>query len=261
MSGEAGEYLRTHRAHDYEHLAERWQTVAAESGLSMEAFTSQEEYPVFLLRSPTPSSSADPIYLSAGVHGDEPAAVIGLLEWAEENTRQLSGSNILIIPCFNPWGLVTNSRVDADGRDLNRLFHAKDEAMIREWHEVIADRNFRLALTLHEDYDAQGVYIYEISNRDEHIAHRMLQEANSIMNPDPRSDIDGSEAADGVIHRDVTPETFPLPGLPEAVYLHFHHAETTMTIETPSEFSLYDRVRLHRSLISSALRHVGACSD
>src|SRR3712207_8217480 len=30
---------------------------------------------------------------------------------------------LLIFPCLNPWGLVNNTRADAEGRDLNRLFH------------------------------------------------------------------------------------------------------------------------------------------
>ena len=64
------------------------------------------------------------LYLCAGVHGDEPAGVVGLLDWAQANTNILAKRNVVIFPCFNPWGLENNMRYDADGADLNRLFQA-----------------------------------------------------------------------------------------------------------------------------------------
>ena len=45
-------------------------------------------------------------------------------------------------------------------------------------------------------------------------------------------------------------------GLPEAVYLHLHHSERTFTIETPSEFSLNQRVRAHVAIIEECVRRI-----
>jgi len=45
-------------------------------------------------------------------------------------------------------------------------------------------------------------------------------------------------------------------GLPEAVYLHLHHAKRVFTIETPSEFALDDRVHAHVAMIEQCLQKI-----
>ncbi len=244
------EFLVGHRAHDPRWLARRWRGVARRAGLEMRAFASAGEHELFVLRSRRPPAGARRVYLSAGVHGDEPAGALALAEWAAADPAALRGLDLLIFPCLNPWGLENNVRLDARGRDLNRMFQSR-AAPFPAWRRELGRRRFDIAISLHEDYDARGVYIYELGGNG---AERLLEAAAGSIAPDPRRKIDDSVARGGVIRRRVMDrETFPLSGLPESVWLYFERCGWALTVETPSEFSLFDRVNAHAAVLSEAL--------
>jgi hypothetical protein len=246
------QYIISHRAHDYKDLIRRWRKIARPAGLSLTPFVSQAGYELFHI-TPRKPRQTERVYLSAGIHGDEAAAPAGLLHWAEENPGALGTLDLTIFPCLNPWGLTHNVRLNHRGRDLNRDFQNRHIPFVREWRRSIGDGNFDLALNLHEDYDAQGVYIYELAQQPPYLAERILRATSPIIPPDQRRQIDTSRAKGGVIRRRITLAEFKDFGLPEAIYLHFHHSSATLTIETPSEFSLYERIRAHRAAIEAAL--------
>ena len=64
-----------------------------------------------------------------------------------------------LVPCLNPWGLVNNRREAADGTHLNRVFDRDSNLPVGALKKVLAGRRFDLAFTLHEDYDANGLYL------------------------------------------------------------------------------------------------------
>lgn len=255
---ESAAYLASHRAHDYDWLVRRWKAVARKARLRMDAFAESGGYFLHVLRPKAPHDSGRALYLSAGIHGDEAASGLGLLEWAEQNTGFLRGADVLVFPCLNPWGLVNNVRLDDRGYDLNREFQSGRSNVVRQWRVIVGSRRFAYAAMLHEDYDARGAYIYEISHTRRRIGEHLLSAVADIIPPDSRGRIDVSRARKGIIRRKVTPENFPLPGLPEAVYLHFHHSDTTITFETPSEFCLHERVRAHRTVLEKLVEIAGA---
>ena len=245
------EILRVHSAHDPAAMSGRWRAVAKRVGLSMDAFASAGEHELFVLRSASPAGGARRVYLSSGVHGDEPGAALGLLEWAEANAAALRDFDLLIFPLMNPWGLQNNIRHDERGRDLNRLFHSRANPF-PAWRRELGRERFDLAICLHEDFDAHGCYIYELGVAG--IAERLLAAGSPFVPPDPRDEIETSVAKGGVIrHGDLKREDFPLKGLPETVWLYFERCPCSLTIETPSELSLYDRVRAHGAMLSEAL--------
>src|SRR6267378_8397684 len=49
------------------------------------------------------------IYISAGIHGDEPATPLAVLKLFQEN-RWPEPLNLWIIPCLNPMGFALNRR-------------------------------------------------------------------------------------------------------------------------------------------------------
>jgi predicted deacylase len=155
------DYLARHRAHDYPHLVERWRAVAARTGLVMRRFATSSEFKLYYVRSRRLPREGS-IYISAGIHGDEPAGTEALITWAEKNTRILRRRPFFLAPCINPWGIVNNSRMDSRGRDLNRVFQNDSVTEIAALKRAIGRRRFSLALTLHEDYDGLGIYIYEV---------------------------------------------------------------------------------------------------
>lgn len=147
-----------HRCHDYRHLSARWRAVARESGFASRTLCEASGMKLSYLRSPALADDGG-IYLSAGIHGDEPGATEGLLSWATMNRHRLAALPLLIFPCLNPWGLTQNRRTDEHGIDLNRCFHNDRHPTVAAVRRIVGNQRFDAALMLHEDYDGEGVYL------------------------------------------------------------------------------------------------------
>lgn len=237
-------------AHNYHLLIRRWKKIARACGLDCRTFATAADLPLLVLRSTRPPENAPRIYLSAGIHGDEPAATEGLVRWAAGNPAAAATLDLTIFPCLNPWGLLNNSRLDHRGRDLNRCYNSRTQPVAAHIREL-RGHSFDLALTLHEDFDAKGIYIYEVPSQKPHWAESLLAAAAPHIPPDSRPTIESRRAKAGVIRRTVRPDT--MPEWPEAFLLHFHHARRTFTIETPSEFHIHHRILAQIAVIQKAV--------
>jgi len=100
-------------------LAERFSAAARAGGFNVDRFGSVRGYPLFALTKPAPTDGRPSIYLSAGIHGDEPASPLALLRLLEAGTFDARASWYLC-PLLNPTGLATGTRENAEGVDLNR---------------------------------------------------------------------------------------------------------------------------------------------
>ena len=241
--------------HDYRLLVRRWRRVARAAGLKMTAFAQAGGYDVFMIAARR--SIEGGVYLSAGIHGDEPAGTEALVRWAEANTEILRRLPCLIFPCLNPWGLVNNARNDAEGRDLNRTFQHDHVPHIQALKAFIKPHRFALALSLHEDYDAHGLYIYELERSAPFWGEELVEFARPLMPIEGRVMIDGRRISKaGLLRRKV--DIRKLPAIPEAVYLHHHHTERSFTFETPSEFALGQRVDVQMALVGECIRRLFA---
>lgn len=238
------------RAHDYGWLVRRWRMLAAREGWTMRRFAQADGFPVYVVgsaRRPGPR-----LYLSAGIHGDEPAATEALVAWCRKRARSLSRCEVLVFPCLNPWGLQHNNRHDARGRDLNRGYHRRDVAVIEAQKKILAGRFFDAAVMLHEDFDAHGVYLYEIPGARPFWGGKLLAAAGRHLPREPRASVEGRRCRGGLIRTRITPRT--LPEHPEAFFLRFGHTMRSLTFETPSEFSLTARVRAHGAVLDEVWR-------
>lgn len=245
--------LPIHRCHDYAELIRQWRALAAETGLAMRELCRVDGLRVFWLESAAARRGEPVVYLSAGVHGDEPGATAGLLAWAQRNVTRLAREPFLIFPCLNPHGLLTNTRMDQRGLDLNRRFHLADDPVCGAWRRVLTGRAMRLAVCLHEDYDAHGLYVYELSRRPGDWGRDLLRRcADKHLPVDNRARIDGRAAREGVIQRKKSPRG--LPGLPEAVAVYELGCPLSLTFETPSEFALDARARAHVRFLDAVMR-------
>jgi hypothetical protein len=244
-----------HRAHDYAQLIRRWRAICKPANLRMTALHQAGDTTIHCVTTRAVFDNPARIYISAGIHGDEPAATEALITWVERRTGNLPPVELMLFPCLNPWGLINNSRVDALGRDLNRLFHRPAIPLIKAWRSAIAGRRFDLALTLHEDFDAQGVYVYEVGHKRPHWGRELLLAAAAGAMPvDPRRKIDISRpVAPGLIRRRVREGMFRDTGYPEAISLHLEYSDRTFTIETPSEFNLNERVEAQIRALDAAV--------
>ncbi len=240
--------LRSHRSHDVTFLLNRWQRVASLAGLEWRVIHETSGGPVVSLR--TTGALDNALYLSTGVHGDEAGSVLGLLDWAEGSLETLRSRPFLIFPVFNPAGLAANTRGDETGLDLNRNFHDTRHPHIAAWLRETENTSFSAAVCLHEDYDAQGLYCYEI-NAGSCAAERLVSACEHIIPRDPRLEIEGRPALGGIIHRPEPPGD--IPGVPEAIALVYSGTALSLTFETPSEFALTDRADAHAEFVRSFL--------
>ncbi len=248
--------LRHDRAHHYRHLIRRWRAAIRTTPLVLRKFGEASGFPLHYAESKRPQPDQRWIYVSAGIHGDEPGATEGLLAWLERHPDQLERFNFLLFPCLNPWGLVNNVRTDEAGRDLNRSYRTDDIPQTAAHRALLAGRTFTCALTLHEDYDANGLYLYEIKNGSPFWGEDLLRAASKHLPVDQRKSIEGRSSRNGLVRRRVDPDF--MPDHPEAFVLHFHFADRTLTIETPSEFSIDLRANAHASIIRRAIELCGA---
>jgi len=247
------DFLSTHHAHDYKRLIQRWRAIAKRTGLVMRRLATEPD--VYCVRSKRlPREGV--VYISAGIHGDEPAGTEALITWAEKNTRLLRRRPFFLVPCINPWGLKNNIRTDSQGRDLNRIFQKDEAPAIAAIKRAVANTGFSVGLMLHEDYDGQGIYIYEIETSHPYWGEALLAAAAPHIPADLRPMIEGREATGGLIRRSLDMKLFEQIGLPEAVYFHLRGCPRIFTVETPSEYGLDRRVHAHVAVIEEALRGI-----
>ena len=238
--------------HNYRHLIHRWKALARRAGLRLRLLAEHDSLPLYYIATPA-LAEVGGLYLSAGIHGDEPASTEALLAWAENHAARLRTLPLLLFPCLNPWGLANNSRTDSTGLDLNRNFHRRHSVITAVRH-IVGKRRFAASANLHEDFDAEGLYLYEVT-RAIGFGEKLLAAASRILPHDPRPRIENRIASDGLIRRRVTKSTFAKMGTPEAIWLYLDHTDHSFTIETPSEFALERRVATQVAMLDAILRH------
>lgn len=243
--------LRHCRPHDYPGLIRRWRKVARTAGLKLRKFAEAGGQALYVVENPRANREAPAWYFSAAIHGDEAASAEGLIAWAEKNQARLRDGNLLIFPCLNPWGFIANSRLDAEGRDLNRSFHDDTVPQIAAHRALLGTRRFDLAITLHEDYDALGFYLYEVPGPKPYWGEHLTRAVQKFLPIETRRRIEGRAAANGIVRRAIKPDM--MPTWPEAFILHFAHCQRVFTVETPSEFHFDDRVDAHVALLDRAV--------
>lgn len=248
--------LPLHHAHNVREIMRRWKALQKAAGLHATTLTTVEGHAVIAYESQAAKAGEPAVYLSTGVHGDEPGSIWGLLLWAEKNLTMLQRGSFLLLPLVNPIGTSLNTRADHLGHDLNRRFHLTDDPFSIAWQTWIKGRAMIAGICLHEDYDAQGCYLYELSRRRQPLGREILTRCAKPIAADPRTRIDGQRARHGLIRPKKIPAN--LPGMPEAIELNLRGCPVTFTFETPSEFSLDDRVATQMRFIRTALEVIGA---
>jgi len=192
------------------------------------------------------------VYVSAGIHGDEPASPLAALQLLQDNDWPDS-LDLWLCPCLNPLGFLANSRFNDKGIDLNRgyLNPVADEIVA---HIAWLERQppFDLCLLLHEDWESQGFYLYE-QNPDGRpsFAEKMIAAVERICPVDRSELIDGRPAKGGILRPNTDPRT--RPDWPEALYLISHKTRQSYTLEAPSDFPLRTRVNALVTAVNTAI--------
>jgi hypothetical protein len=230
------------------------EATAPSYGWISEKFGRQGEFDLPAFRRP-PARTAPPaprIYLSAGIHGDEPAGPLAALKLIQED-HWPKHAEILFLPCLNPTGFTLNQRGNPDGIDLNRDYLKTKSTEVRA-HIAWLERQprFDLYLCLHEDWESHGFYLYE-QNPDgkPSLAEKIIEAVQKVCPIDRSEIIEDRPAQNGIIRPNLDPRT--RPQWPEAFYLIMHKARQGYTLEAPSDFPLATRVHALVAGISAAL--------
>jgi len=229
------------------------ETAAQQHGWTSEVFHAHADFRWLALhRRSRLTPHASRLYISAGIHGDEPAGPLAALRLVQEN-RWPDNVEITLLPCLNPIGFTLNRRENADGIDLNRDYRNSKSAEARA-HIAWLERQprFDLYLCLHEDWESHGFYLYE-QNPDSKIslAEKMIEAVKKVCPVDLSENIEGRAAHGGIIRPLINP--LERPDWPEAFHLITHKARQGYTLEAPSDFPLATRVNALVAAVNAAM--------
>lgn len=237
-------------------FVDRLHAAARQAGFRIEMFGEIAGCPLVAATKRTPGRRPR-VYLSAGIHGDEPAGPRVLLELMQRGLFDARAVWFLC-PLLNPAGFRRRTRENAEGLDLNRDYKALKSAEIQahaRWLE--RQPNFDLAICVHEDWESKGYYVYELNPAGRaSFARPMIDAVAPVCPIEVAPTIDGREVSEPGIIR---PAGDPLlrEQWPEAIYLRAHHAQLGYTLESPSSFLLPQRIAAHAAAIETAI--AGLC--
>ncbi|MDP4626095.1 MAG: M14 family metallocarboxypeptidase [Akkermansiaceae bacterium] len=196
------------------------------------------------------------VYISAGIHGDEPSGPLALLGMMKSGFFS-DEITWMICPALNPGGLALGTRENRSRIDLNRDYLVHDSLEVAAHSRWLSRRPAPdLFISLHEDWETEGFYFYEINlgeDRPERAA-AILAAVKPFFPAEPGPEIDDHEVReDGWICHCAEAD---LPkSWPEAIYLAKNGCELSFTLETPSSMDLAKRVSAHQAAIAEILRH------
>lgn len=197
------------------------------------------------------------VYLSAGIHGDEPAGPLAALELMRAGAF-IEDIHWLICPALNPGGLKLGTRENRQGHDLNRdyfLHNTVEVAAHARW--LSRDRVPDVFFSLHEDWESEGFYFYEINLKKDapERAASVLSAVAPYFQAERGPEIDGHEVREpGWIYHGAEAD---LPDAwPEAIFLAKRGCPLSFTFETPSKGLLKERVAAHVAGFNSLMSRI-----
>jgi predicted deacylase len=208
------------------------------------------------------------VSLSAGIHGDEPAAPWALYDLVRSRLLDTRFS-YRIWPCLNPEGFAAGTRASGAGIDLNRTFARGGTSP--EARALIAanrDRRFVLHVDLHEDPVARGAYVYEPlpDGAPPRFAAPLVRAFDDAGLPvqdlsDPAFDLGSPPEARAVqtIERGSVvmgaraESAYFTGGWPVSIYFALRAAAAVVTVESPGTRPWDERIAVHRVAVTAAI--------
>jgi len=207
------------------------------------------------------SENQPTIYMSAGIHGDEPAGPLAALEWLKNGN--LGGFNWVMCPLLNPAGMGKNIRENEEGVDLNRRYEDPLSKEVKAHQSFLKALGvtFEAAVCLHEDDDPKGFYLLEVLHDESRLMGRKIIEAVRAEIPPARANhFENLYAENGVVYQSPLSRLAFKDGLPEHFYIYDTHMcdqksgqKHALVFETPSTLPLERRVRAHLLAINALL--------
>ena len=233
---------------DYTRFTERLQSLNS-SDTRIGTAGVVDDYPIYRAVLTDGSDARKDILVTGGIHGDEPAGPASVLRFLErDNTDLLHRFRFLILPCINPYGYVHNTRENKRDLDLNRSFEEAGIAEVDIVKETVEGQRFDFCIDFHEDWEAEGVYLYEAQRNERWIGPEITRQIEKVGRIDGEAGENDLPVADGVFQVD------PAWGDAGLVSYLFHfHTDHVMICETPTSWPLEQRAAAHLTALDSAL--------
>jgi hypothetical protein len=236
-------------------------------------------WPILCVRSARWSVGRPTVLISGGVHGDEPAGVHAALAFLATAQREFDEVvQFAVFPCVNPSGFDADTLETASGANLNRLFGLNSSQpevrAIEDWLRAQAQR-FRMTFDLHEvspDYVGEGfvqkdnpraAYLYETVNDGSERVGRSMIDALPPNRPvcDWPTIYDDLNQAGVISYPEGGRNKIYAEGTSFDSFLSKRYTGHSFTLETPTGWSLSDRVDTHVTFMKTALRDLMAKSS
>lgn len=168
---------------DYPILERRIRSIVDRSeflDLEVIAYIGEKNLPLYIIKTIEPRSNKT-VCISAGVHGNEPEGIYGLLDFLEKHSRDgdlFRRFNFIIFPVVNPLGYVVGKRFIRI--NINRYFGRVKNFSIKEVDKIIAylaDKKVDLFLDIHGDVDIKEFYVYERRKKSSRSLGRRIVQA------------------------------------------------------------------------------------
>lgn len=229
------------------------QAAAQAHGWTSEAFYKTGDMELFSLHRPSRiTHQASRVYISTGIHGDEPAGPLAALHLLREN-QWPENLEAWLCPCLNPTGFVLNTRENDARKDLNRDYrHLETGEVAAHVRWLKQQPDFEVTFCLHEDWESQGFYVYELNpDHQPSLAGKLVEAVARVCPIDLSPVIEGREAKGGIINPALDPAS--RPQWPEAFWLLQNKTRQSYTLEAPSDFPVSTRVDALVAGVNAAL--------
>lgn len=236
------------RPDDYSTLSRKWRESANAQNWTLKTLQYSPGNELIYVENHSSTENNPAVYISAGIHGDEPAAPAGLLHWFQIHSYRWKNIPIIIFPCLNPEGYDLGIRTNLDGVDLNRQFAEGSVALVSALKKKIQSHPILYAITLHEDCGANGIYLYAIARKSLPL-EKHLRNIPTILPVSKDSEIDGLLSKSGVIT--LSPEITYFTDMPEIRFIANQHPDSSAVVfETPTNYSFNDRQLAHSEFLT-----------
>jgi murein peptide amidase A len=237
---------------DVRTVLEDARTAAEQHGWSSEVFYDSGDFKLFgLHRQSCGQTNPKRMYISTGIHGDEPAGPLAAVKLLQED-RWPENLELWMCPCLNPIGFTLNTRANINGLDLNRAYlNPVAEEIIAHIAWLERQPKFDLTMMLHEDWESQGFYLYEQNPEGRPpFAEKIIEAVEKVCPIDRSEVIEGRPASGGIVRPSIDPRS--RPDWPEAFYLITHKTRQSYTVEAPSDFPMPARVAALVAAVNTA---------
>ncbi len=245
-------FMAEHLPLDPADFIPRFDIAARRAGFKAQTYGEINGYPLNAYTKRTPGIRPR-VYLSTGMHGDEPAPPLALLKLLEEGFFD-ERCTWFLCPMLNPTGFALRTRENFGRVDLNRDYKSLVAAEVLAhvaWLRL--QPRFDLVVCGHEDWESQGFYLYEV-NLGGHptLAPAMIAAARAHGPIESATIIDGRVIDEPGIIRPVSDPVLR-DTWPEALYLAYQHSTLNYTIETASAQPIGQRVATQCAVLRAAI--------